>query len=258
MRIWAHRGCSCRYPENTLTAFREACRYDIEGIELDVHLTKDGEIAVIHDETIGRTVYGDAGSAAEAAGADYDAEVRSFTLRDLQELPLLGTQEHIPSLREVLELMRPVCRNDGIRVNIEIKTNKIEYPGLEAKTASLVREYGLMDRVVFSSFNPRSLWRLRRAAPEAEIGILARRLSQCLLISRTVRADALHPGLAGLDRRPRTGLPVRVWSSAPTERLFPAPPDFPPLDLAELEAAGVTDLFTNVPERYCALRNKPK
>ena len=242
MRIWAHRGCSSRFPENTLTAFREACRYDIAGIELDVHMTKDRKLAVIHDETVDRTLEG-------------SGQIREFTLAELQALPVRGTRERVPSLEEVLELMREDCLSRGLKINIEIKTDKVRYPGIEAMTVSMVRSYGLMDHVVFSSFNPYSLLLVRRADRHADIGILAEKLSWCIRISRVVRAKALHPKLAGLDRdiraSVRRGLAVRVWCGTPVELLYPDPPDFPALDLAELSERGVTDLFTNVPERYC-------
>ena len=58
MNIWAHRGLSGLYPENTIQAFKEACQYDITGIELDIQMTKDGSMVVIHDEKVNRTTDG--------------------------------------------------------------------------------------------------------------------------------------------------------------------------------------------------------
>lgn len=59
MKIWAHRGCSQRYPENTLLAFENAARLNgLIGIELDIQLTRDGELVVIHDERVDRTTEG--------------------------------------------------------------------------------------------------------------------------------------------------------------------------------------------------------
>ena len=75
INIWAHRGCSYAYPENTLPAFKAACQLPVAGIELDIHLSKDGEVVVIHDETVDRTTNG------KGAVAD-------MTLAELQRLDI--------------------------------------------------------------------------------------------------------------------------------------------------------------------------
>lgn len=84
MKIWAHRGCSYRYPENTLSSFREACRYEITGIELDIQLSRDGEIVVIHDERVDRTT-------------DGSGRVEAMTLRELKQLKILSVKVGILS-----------------------------------------------------------------------------------------------------------------------------------------------------------------
>ena len=86
INIWAHRGCSFTFPENTLSSFAEALKYDITGIELDIQLTKDRQIVVIHDETVDRTT-------------DCTGEVRSYTLAELQRMHIRGDEnEHIPTI----------------------------------------------------------------------------------------------------------------------------------------------------------------
>ena len=110
MKIYAHRGSSGTHPENTLAAFEEAARLAIHGVELDVHLSKDGRLVVIHDETIDRT----------SNGVVY---VKDLTLADLRAydypkwLMLSWETITIPTLEEVLEIFQHTTHH----VNIELK-----------------------------------------------------------------------------------------------------------------------------------------
>ena len=119
--ILGHRGASGHAPENTLEAFKLAMDMGAEGFELDVHLSKDGELVVIHDETVDRTTNG-------------KGLVWEKTLAELKELDACNKMEayrgaKIPTLREVYELIRDT---DHI-VNVEIKTDDIFYPQIEEK-----------------------------------------------------------------------------------------------------------------------------
>ncbi len=181
MRIWAHRGCSQMYPENTLTAFRKAMNIPhIAGIELDIQLTKDGELVVIHDEKVDRTT-------------DGYGYVRDYTLAELRNLHIYtGTEkvEHIPTMREVLELLGPKLRDykrgedpsasRGIRLNIELKNSVFPYPGVEEKIVDMVHEFGVQDAIVYSTFYADSLIRVHELDPEAELGVLDDKVSDCL------------------------------------------------------------------------------
>ena len=153
MLIYAHRGYSAKYPENTLSAFKAALPH-VDGIELDVQLTRDGRLVVIHDETIDRTTNG-------------SGFVKDMTLRQLR---LLRTEsgERIPTLEEVLVLLEPT----DVTLNIELKTDRFDYDGIEYLTWLAVTEFKLEQRVVFSSFNPDTLVRLRDIAREARIAVL--------------------------------------------------------------------------------------
>lgn len=113
--IMAHRGSRINRPENTLAAFEEAVRVGADGIELDVHLSKDGQVVVIHDETLDRTT----------DGAGF---VHEWTLADLQQLdagswfdPAFADQK-IPALAEVLDLLESLGFQG--RLNIELKRGK--------------------------------------------------------------------------------------------------------------------------------------
>ena len=96
MKLWAHRGCSQRYPENTLLAFEKAAQLqELVGIELDIQLTKDGQIVVIHDEKVDRTT-------------DGSGWVRDFTLAELKRLKIESgsyPRQEIPAMEEVFLLL---------------------------------------------------------------------------------------------------------------------------------------------------------
>ena len=222
VKIWAHRGCCFRHPENTLEAFRAACALEgLEGIELDIQLTKDGEIAVIHDETVDRTTEG-------------HGNVRDFTLAGLKKLRIKGrktfgfrlhSRERIPAMREVLDLVKPYCLNYGLKINIELKNSVVRYEGMEEKILALVREYGLNDRIVYSSFNPDSIVLLKELDPSVKAGILHPSLRECLSFADAHEADALHCSYGGLDAElpaEREGMPVRMWNFPPSVPFFPA------------------------------------
>ena len=124
------------YPENTLTSFGKAMEIKgISGVELDIQLTKDGELVVIHDERVDRTT-------------DGFGFVRDYTLKELQALHIFAGKgvaaEKIPTMREVIELLMPRLKvycdavrqgipedeiKDGMRINIELKTSVYNYPG---------------------------------------------------------------------------------------------------------------------------------
>ncbi|WP_242835502.1 glycerophosphodiester phosphodiesterase family protein [Butyrivibrio sp. AC2005] len=250
MRIWAHRGCSQRYPENTLTSFEKAMNVPgVTGIELDIQLTKDGELVVIHDEKVDRTT----------DGIGY---VRDFSLKELKTLHIRTgneTPEFIPTMREVLELLRPAMLKDDnpLCLNIELKNGVYQYEGIEEKIVSLVAEFGVMDTVVFSTFYPHSLMKIRELAPLAEIGVLNTWLSNCLFMAKGMEqilglpqgSIALHPCGNNLDipseyLENRT---VRAWFGG---HLFPSEPTGGRMDFERFEKAGVTDVFINEPEVY--------
>ena len=150
MKLWAHRGCSQRYPENTLLAFEKAAAVQgLTGIELDIQLTKDGQMVVIHDERVDRTT--------EGIGF-----VRDYTLSEIKRLHIYADShrsQHIPTITEVLDLLEPVLKA-GVRLNIELKNSIYPYDGMEEKIIELIRQRGLENHVLYSSFSAKSLEKL--------------------------------------------------------------------------------------------------
>ena len=242
MKFWAHRGCSQRYPENTITSFEKAMQLRASGlcgIELDVQLTKDGVPVVIHDERIDRTTDG------FGFVRDYDLrELRTFHIHDGKT-----GGEKIPVFEEVLELLQGEMKK-GLRLNIELKNGVYPYPGLEEKMIDEVGRFGLRDQVVYSSFRAQSLEKVRTLDRETEIGILDSRVSDCLYkLKGGCGADSLHPYWQGIDV-PADSLrqyTVRAWFSG---HLYPEKPTGGRLDIKALEDKGITDIFINEPEVY--------
>lgn len=240
MKIWAHRGCSQIYPENTLLAFEKAAAIrGLEGIELDIQLTRDGELVVIHDERVDRTT--------EGIGF-----VRDYTLSEIKRLHIyadVNPAQKIPTMRETLDMLESAMRK-GLRLNIELKNSVYPYEGMEEKIVKLIESYGLEKQIVYSSFSALSLEKLRNIDPHTEIGILDSRVSDCLYKMRGgCGAQALHPYWQAIDLSAERlqGYTVRAYFGG---HLYPEKPTGTMLDLTKLEKQGITDVILNEPERY--------
>lgn len=204
--VYAHRGASGTRPENTMAAFREAVALGADGIETDVHLSRDGRLVLCHDETLDRTTDG----RGLVAAHDWRA------LETLDAGSWFGPEyagERLPLLEELLAYLAPL----DLRLNIELKSGVVIYPGLEAAVVELVRRYGMAGRVIVSSFNHFSLVEIKRTAPEIATAILYMEgLVDPWLYARHVGADALHPFFYGV--RPElvagahaAGLRINPW-----------------------------------------------
>ena len=137
--IWGHRGYPKKFPENSLQGFRFALSKHIEGIEFDVHLTRDNVPVIIHDENIQRTTNG-------------SGFVGQFSLSELKKFKL-SNGESIPTLDEFLSL---VSYHD-VHLNLEFKTDIIDYYGIEEIVLNKVNNYKLRYPIIYSSFNLKTL-----------------------------------------------------------------------------------------------------
>ena len=247
--IWAQRGCSMMNPENTLLAFKKAAELDgITGIEFDVQLTKDGEIVVIHDERVDRTT-------------DGTGNVRDYTLAELKKLSITGDDDsyRIPTLREVLELLKPYCMNKGLKLNIELKNSVVRYESMEQKVIDMVSEYDIESYVVYSSFNHDSIGLVRQLKADADVAYLAGDYHRCMDGIRKYGGTTIHPAQWGMpvnktdvEAIQKAGMRVRMWNGS--EPLYGQCRTLPDMDLREYCRLGATDIFTNAPERYCGNR----
>lgn len=180
--IFAHRGASAKAPENTLEAFSLAIAMGADGLELDVHLSSDGELVVIHDAKVDRTTNG-------------VGFVRDMTLAELKALDASNGMGNyrgvkIPTLAEVYDLVR----DTRLHVNVEIKTDEALYPDIEKKCLELEREKGMTGRVIYSSFNHYTLSNLLQQDPQAKTGLLYMSgLYQPWAYAKLVGATYIHP-----------------------------------------------------------------
>lgn len=238
-KIFAHRGASGYAPENTLPAFELAQKQGSDGVELDVQLTRDGEVVVIHDEKIDRT----------STGTGY---VRDYTLEELRKFSFHNNMEQykgvsIPTLKEVLDLIKP----GSMDINIELKTGIFCYPGLEEKTMKIVKEAGMEERVIYSSFNHFSIQEIRKINDKAETAYL---FSDVYMDMEKYAADTgvngLHPSVTHMymydlmDRYISSGLKVRIWTVNNEN------------DMRRFIEAGAEAVITNYPDIAAAVRKQ--
>ncbi len=158
--IIAHRGSSAYAPENTLAAFRLAAEQHADAIELDVDLTRDGHVIVMHDVTIDRTTNG-------------QGRVTDLTLEEIRRVDA-GAWKGAPFASERVPLLSEVFEVVGRRllINVEIKSTSPRSNGVEAKVIEMIQCYDLLERVIISSFNALTLIRVKRRAPRLACGLL--------------------------------------------------------------------------------------
>ena len=235
--IWCHRGYSGKYPENTMLAFRKAAETPAEGIELDVQLTRDGEVVILHDETLDRTTDG-TGPVANVTLS----ELRGFNAA--KKFPECGFQP-VPTFREYLAF----AAEKGIFTDIELKTGLNPYPGIEEKVWAMVREFGLEKRVMFSSFRYESLLNMRKIAGDVACGYLTEDwtadLPEHIL---ALGFEAVHPHYLDLNRGrckrlEQMGLPINTYT--PNS----------PKSLRRLMGWNVHAVITNEPELALQIRD---
>ncbi len=161
----AHRGDKTHYPENTLASFEAALEAGAEMIELDITLSRDREMVVIHDDTLERTTNGEGD-----VGEHSLAELKKLDAGSWFDKQFAG--EQIPTLSEVLEQV-----NRRAIVNIEIKKSAFENPApddaIEIQLMSLIQEMDLADFVIISSFEERLLQRISAANPSLALGVIS-------------------------------------------------------------------------------------
>ena len=235
--IIAHRGASGYAPENTLEAFRLAMDMGADGFELDVHMSRDGQLVVIHDDTVDRTTNG-------------TGLVKELTLSQLQDLDASNGMEayrgaRIPTLGEVFDLVRDTKHI----VNVEVKTDDWFYPGIEEACLALAKEKGMEDRVIYSSFNHHTLIKLRELKPDARLGLLFGDIMfKPWEYAKQLPVDYLHPMKMNIYRPGfaeatyAAGYGINMWTINDRETM----------QLCLKHGAGI---ITNYPDVAIALRD---
>lgn len=240
--VIAHRGFSGAAPENTSAAFQKGIEIGSDMIELDVHLSRDGEIVVIHDETLERTTNG------KGMVADHTLQA----LKNLDAGSSFGPAfvgEKIPTLKEVLNLAK-----GRVLVNIEIKNpthQRYSITELAQKTLREVEKAGMIDKVIFSSFNPASLEWIEKKEPGALTAFLFHRPWNSLRdIPGSQNYSVLNLRDLHLTREKvaeirRAGKKINVYTVNPEE------------EIRKFAEWGVDGIITNHPDRLIKVLQKP-
>ncbi|MCL1987161.1 MAG: glycerophosphodiester phosphodiesterase [Firmicutes bacterium] len=226
-KIYAHRGSrgiNREFPENTLLAFQKAIDHKADGIELDVHLSRDEQVVVIHDEDLERTT-------------DGLGFVRNYPLSDLKEFDA-GQGEKIPTLAEVFDLLA----STNLELNIELKTSRFKYPNLPQKVLEVVKKMGGDRKIVYSSFHLPTLISLKKMDKTANIAWLLEKgpvsdpekaINSANLEALHIKPDMLLPYLhhyEGLFEK------IRVYTVNDT------------VEIREVAKTGVAAIITDVPD----------
>jgi glycerophosphoryl diester phosphodiesterase len=252
--VIAHRGGAGLWPENTLHAFEQAAALGVDVIETDVRATADGELVVIHDETLGRTTDG--------AG-----RVGALTLAELKRLdagyrwspdggrsfPLRGRGLTVPTLREVFTAL------PAMRFNIEPKQSE---PSIVAPLCRLIREHGMTSRVMVAAFRGNVMEQFRRECPEVATSASTAEVAGFLALQRSGLAGSYGPQMQALQVPERAGallvltgdfvkaaharnLRVHAWTVNAEG------------DMRRLIALGIDGVMTDYPDRLLRVLGRP-
>jgi glycerophosphoryl diester phosphodiesterase len=233
--VIAHRGDSAHRPENTLASFASALELGATVVEMDVQLTADREVVVIHDPTLDRTT-------------DARGDVRARTLAELRSVSagypsLFGDRwkgERISTIGEVLAFLR-----DRARLLIEIKAESVTHDvegGIEARTVAEIRRAGMTGASAVISFDQRAIVRMRSLAPEITRGRVYGRTSpdEILATAREAGCEIVMPHKSQIaeplvSRAREAGLKLATWVVDD------------PAELKALAAFGLYGIGTNRP-----------
>jgi len=237
-KVYAHRGASGYAPENTLAAFHLAREMGADGVELDIQMTKDSELVVIHDERLERTT-----------GAT--GWVKDLTLAEIGSLGAsMGNQaypdEKVPSLAQVFDLLA----DSSMAINVEIKDSRVAYPGIVEKLLEMIDDRDWEYRITISSFNHMTLAHVRQIGSLVATGVLfADVLFEPWNYAHQVWATALHPHFRYVDavdnlvdEAHNSLLEVNVWTVDEEG------------DIDRMLGRGVDGIVTNYPDRAIARR----
>lgn len=246
-KVIAHRGSNKKAPQNTMPSFIQAVEEGTDGFETDVHLSRDGKLVICHNYTVDGT-------------SDGSGEITSYTLEELKKLDFgsyfgadfAGTP--LPTLDEFLEFAAPT---DTDIINIELKSPGESRVEMVRKTLEAVKRFGVLDRVIISSFDGRILKAVKDIDPRCKTAFLypSTKFSTYrteifpFFTVKHIGADIIHPayplvskGLVTLAHK--LGLQVNVWTvnDEPTVK--------------RLLFCGVDGIITDCPGKVRAYINK--
>lgn len=216
--VTGHRGAAGLKPENTLAGFRAAVALGADFVECDVHLSRDNEVVVIHDETLDRTT-------------DRKGAIRGLTLAEIREADA-GGGERVPTLDEVLDAVTPRAR-----LLCELKNDTV-VPAAVAR----VRARGLLERVTFISFNVAALALARAQGPDVKLGYLLFHPSEAdIAFAQYLKAESID-----MDYRRACYHVIRAIQGAGLLARCWTPND--PREFTALAALGIDAITTDRPD----------
>ncbi len=236
---FAHRGFRSKYPENTMLSFEKAVNLGVDGLEFDIHLSKDGIPVIIHDETINRTT-------------DSTGYVRELNFKELKKLNVAANfassnlNEKIPGLEEYFDFIK----NKDIISNIELKNGIFAYEGIEEKVYELIKKYQLDEKCIISSFNHESIFRMKKIAPHLKYGFLTDSWEiNPIPYLQEYKIQCYHPSAYRLSaefvaRLHAENIQVNTWFSAV------------PLDYKSVIETGVDVIISDEPDKIAKLLAK--
>ena len=233
---YAHRGASGIYPENTMLSFEKAFELGASGIETDVQMTSDGVLVLIHDERVDRTT-------------DGIGFVKDYTYNEIRKLDASSwlsdefETQRIPSLEELLIFMK----GNDLFLNLELKSNIIQYPGIEKRVIETIYKYDMVERTILSGFNHYSMAKCKEIDKEVKIGLLYMSgLYKPEYYAKFIGAEALHPFFYSLNEEVIKGIKkenllINTFTVNHTKHM------------KRLIDAGVDGIITNYPEKLAEL-----
>jgi glycerophosphoryl diester phosphodiesterase len=262
--VIAHRGASGYAPEHTLSAYKKAIQMKADYVELDLHMTKDGELVAIHDATLARTT-----NAEEAYPDRAPWRVKDFTLSEIKQLDAGSwfndaypeyakkqyAKEKIPTLQEVIDFMKQ--KDAKAALYIETKAPNV-YSGMEEKMVDILKKNGYLQegKVIFQSFSEASLRKLQNIVPK-DIPLI-QLYSPAMIQGRNLndvldRAAEYAEGVA-----PDQSLVTPEFVQKAHERHLIVHPYTinTKKEMHKQLSLGVDGMFTNYPDRLASLHKK--
>lgn len=240
--LLAHRGFSGKYPENSPLAFRMAAEETAaDGIESDVHLTRDGQLVIFHDDAVDRTSNG-------------TGLIKDHTYEELLALDIGAWKgpefvgQRIWTLGQLLDF----CREAKLLLNLELKNGEVFYQGLEQRVIDEIRRRRMQETVFVSSFNHVSMQRFKELCPDIETGLLCGKplLDMAAYIRRS-NADSMHPRYTLLQYQTELvevfhsrGMKVNTWTVNGEE------------DMRDMLARDVDCIISNHPDLLCRVADE--
>jgi glycerophosphoryl diester phosphodiesterase len=230
-----HRGARGLAPENTLASFNRGAELRVDVVETDVHLSRDGQVVIIHDETVDRTTNG-------------HGLVKDMTVAELKELDAGSwfdpkfAGEQIPTLAELCQWAQ-----GRMPLAIEIKNGPIYYTGIAGKVIGLLREYDMLRQAILISFDHFVLREAKMIAPEVAAGLLyVGRLIDPVGAAHAAGANAIHPHWSFatpdlIQTAHDAGLAISPWTAN----------DLP--TLRALDQIGVDSIATDYPDLFAQM-----